>query len=183
VAVSRTARRLRLWGEGAETKNGATNRNQEDAMTATIHATTTPHLSPATVLTPARLAPRRVLRRIGAVLAGLVAIFAVTTATDVVMHLTGVFPPSYAPPMSTALFLLAFGYRFVFDVAGSYLTARLAPDRPMRHALALGAVGLALSIAGAVTMRGAGPAWYPIALAVSALPCAWLGARLRGARP
>lgn len=123
--------------------------------------------------------PRRILRRVGAVAAGLLAIFAVTTVTDLVMHATGVYPPSGAPPMSSALFLLAFAYRFVFDVAGCWLTARLAPDRPMRHAMVLGAIGLALSIAGAAAMWTAGPHWYPIALAASALPCAWLGGRLQ----
>lgn len=123
-------------------------------------------------------APHPLLRRIGAVLAGLVAIFAVTTATDVVMHLSGVFPPMDAPPMSGALFLWAFAYRFVYDVAGCYLTARLAPTRPMWHAMVLGAIGLCLSIAGAVAMWDAGPAWYPLSLAASTLPCAWLGGRL-----
>ena len=143
------------------------------------------HAAPVTPVTPApasRRGVRRGVRRVGAVLAGLVAIFAITTATDVVMHLSGVFPPLSAPPMSGRLFLLAFAYRLVFDVAGSYLTARLAPDRPMQHALALGAIGVLLSIAGAVAMWGAGPAWYPIALAISSLPSAWLGARLHGAR-
>lgn len=123
-------------------------------------------------------APRQLLRRIGAVLAGLVAIFAVTTAIDVVMHMTGVFPPMDAPPMSNALFLLAFAYRFVIDVAGCYLTARLAPSRPMWHALVLGGIGLGLSLVGAVAMWGAGPAWYPLGLAASSLPCGWLGGRL-----
>jgi hypothetical protein len=123
-------------------------------------------------------APRQLLRRIGAVLAGLVAIFAVTTATDAVLHLTGVFPPMDAPPMSDALFLLAFAYRFVYDVAGCYLAARLAPSRPMWHALVLGAIGLCLSLAGAVAMWDAGPAWYMLGLAASALPCGWLGGRL-----
>jgi hypothetical protein len=128
--------------------------------------------------TSTRRRPRRVLRSVGAVAAGLVSIFAVTTAVDALMHATGAFPPVDAPPMSSALFLLAFAYRFVIDVAGSWLTARLAPVRPMRHALVLGAIGLVLSIAGAIAMWDAGPAWYPIALAASALPCAWLGGRL-----
>jgi hypothetical protein len=170
--------RLRLSGEDAD--DGAPTRTQEDVMPtaeAIQPAATTPFINNAD-------APgsRRVLRRVGAVLAGLVAIFAVTTATDVVLHLTGVFPPLDAAPMSGPLFLLAFAYRFVFDVAGSTLTARLAPDRPMQHALALGAIGLVLSIAGSVAMWSSGPHWYPIGLAASALPCAWLGARLRGAR-
>jgi len=48
----------------------------------------------------------------------------------------------------------------------------------MQHALALGAIGFALSIAGAVVMWDAGPGWYSIGVAASALPCAYLGARL-----
>jgi hypothetical protein len=147
--------------------------------TTTTTTTTTDRPSPSTTGKPAS---RRVWRRIGAVLGGLVTIFAVTTATDVVMHRSGVFPPLDAPPMSGPLFLLAFAYRLVFDVAGSALTARLAPDRPMRHALALGAIGLVLSIAGAAALWNAGPHWYPIAIAASALPSAWLGARWLGAR-
>jgi hypothetical protein len=126
--------------------------------------------------------PRRTGRSIGAVLAGLVAIFAVTTVTDVVLHATGIFPP-WGQPMSDRLFLLATAYRIVYGVAGSYLTARLAPDRPMRHALWLGLVGLVISIAGAVaTWRLGpefGPKWYPLAVAAMALPCAWVGGKLR----
>jgi hypothetical protein len=148
--------------------------------TSSMTSTATPTISDA-LSRPAR-GPRRVRRSVGAVLGGLVAIFAVTTATDVVMHLLGVFPPLHAPPMSNGLFLLALAYRVVYDVAGGALTARLAPDRPMGHALALGGIGVALSIVGAVVMRGAGPAWYPLALAASALPSAWLGARLAARR-
>ena len=130
---------------------------------------------------PATGQPRR-LRSVGAVAAGLVGIFAVTTGVDAVMHATGVFPradgrPS-SVPMSHGLFAFAFAYRFFIDVAGSWLTARLAPRRPMFHALVLGAIGLVLSIAGAVAMWDPRRAWYPLALAASALPCAWLGGRL-----
>ena len=123
---------------------------------------------------------RRVLRRIGAVLAGLLAVIILSIGTDMALHATGVFPP-WGQPMSDALFLLATAYRTVHGVAGSYITARLAPDRPMQHALAGGVVGLALSIAGAVVTwnRGLGPHWYPLALVATAMPCAWVGGRLR----
>jgi hypothetical protein len=54
----------------------------------------------------------------------------------------------------------------------------------MAHALALGVVGLAASIAGAVATWNRGPAfgphWYPLALIATAMPCAWAGGRLRG---
>jgi len=48
-----------------------------------------------------------------------------------------------------AALLLATAYRIVYGIAGSYVTARLAPDRPMQHALLGGFIGLALSIVGA----------------------------------
>jgi hypothetical protein len=125
------------------------------------------------------------LRSIGAVIAGLAAIFAVTTATDMVLHATGIFPP-FGQPMSDGLFVLALLYRIVYGIGGSYLTARLAPDRPMGHALALGLVGLALSIAGTMATWGKGPEfgpkWYALAVAATAIPCAWAGGKIREAR-
>jgi hypothetical protein len=123
------------------------------------------------------------LRRIGAVLAGLAAIVVFSIGTDMALRGAGVFP-RLGERMSDSLLLLATAYRAVFSVAGSYLAARLAPDRPMAHALALGAVGVAVSLTGAVATWNAGaaydPKWYPLALIVIAMPCAWLGGKLRG---
>jgi hypothetical protein len=125
--------------------------------------------------------PRRTLRRAGAVLAGLLAIVVLSTATDAVLHATGVYPP-FPEIMADGLFLLATAYRIFFGVAGSWLAARLAPDHPMRHALALGAVGTALSVAGAAAMWQYGPAWYSLAVIAISLPCAWAGGRLHAAQ-
>ena len=133
--------------------------------------------TPNTLSEPPR--PRPILRRIGAVLAGMLAVFILSIATDMVLHATGVFPP-WGQPMGDSLFLLATAYRIVYGVAGGYVAARLAPDRPVQHALVYGVVGLALSIAGAVAMWDAGPAWYSLVLIGTAMPCAWAGGRLRG---
>jgi hypothetical protein len=119
------------------------------------------------------------------VFAGLVAIVILSTIGDVVMHATGVFPP-WGQPMSDSLFVLATAYRIVFSIAGCYLTARLAPDRPMQHALVLGLIGIVISAAGAAATwnRGPefGPHWYPLVLVAVSLPCAWLGGALYRAR-
>ncbi len=127
--------------------------------------------------------PRRTLRSIGAVLAGLLAIVVLSTATDMAMHASGVFPPM-GQPMSDGLFLFAMAYRVVYGVAACYLAARLAPNRPMGHALLLGAVGVVIGLAGtaATWNRGPefGPKWYALAVAASPLPCAWVGGKLRG---
>ena len=126
--------------------------------------------------------PRRVVRRIGAVLAGMLTGIILSIGTDLALHATGVFPP-WGQPMVDTLFLLATAYRTIYGVAGSYIAARLAPDRPMAHALALGVMGLAVSIVGAVATWDRGPAfgphWFPLALIALAMPCAWAGGRLR----
>ena len=72
-------------------------------------------------------------------------------------------------------------YRSIYTVAGGYITAALAPDPKIRYVLILGIIGVAASTLGAVVtipMKIA-PTWYPIALVVLALPCVWLGGKLR----
>jgi peptidoglycan/LPS O-acetylase OafA/YrhL len=93
--------------------------------------------------------------------------------------MTGVYPP-WGKNMSDGLFALATAYRLVFSVLGCYVIARLAPDRPMAHAMVGGAIGLVLCIAGAVSTwnMDIGPHWYSVLLAVTALPCAWIGGKL-----
>jgi hypothetical protein len=134
----------------------------------------TPQRNPDLAMIP----PPRWGRSAGAVLAGLFAIFAITTATDVALHATGVFPPM-GQPMSDALFGLATAYRVVYGVLGCYIAARLAPQRPLAHALALGALGFAFSTLGAILMWDAGPAWYCLAIIAIAPPSAWLGGTWR----
>ncbi len=131
-------------------------------------------------------ASRRTGRSIWAVVAGLLAIVILSTATDFVLHSTGVFPPP-GEPMPAGLWLLATAYRIVFSVLGCWITARLAPNRPMRHALILGVVGVLISTAGTLATwdkgPGFGPKWYPIGLILVAVPCAWLGGKLAESRP
>ena len=119
--------------------------------------------------------PRRLLRSTGAVLLGIVAVFVLSLGTDQVLHVLEVYPPWGQPMHDPGLNLLALAYRTVYAVVGSYIAARFAPRNPMRYALALGAVGFVLSLAGAIATipMDLGPSWYPIALVITALPCAW----------
>ena len=122
------------------------------------------------------------LASIGSVVAGLAVTAGGATLTDMAMHAAGIFPA--APEvMSDPLFALASAYRAVFTVAGGYATARLAPDRPMRHAWILAGIGLAAGLSGVVAYYVAGggrlgPAWYALSLPIEAIPCVWLGARI-----
>ena len=138
-------------------------------------------MTAATPASPARRPGRSVL----AVLAGFAVIFVLSLGTDVALHAAGVYPP-WGRTMADSLFGLATAYRIVYGVAGCYVTARLAPDRPMAHALALGVLGLVFSLAGPVYAQKQGPEfgplWYSIAIVLISLPCAWLGGRIRRAQ-
>ena len=124
------------------------------------------------------------MKSIWAVVAGVLAIVIVTTLVDIGLHVVHVFPPMNRP-IDDAQALLASSYRLVIGIAGAYLTARLAPDRPMRHALILGGVGAVLGLAGlaATWNLGLGPRWYPVSLVVLALPECWAGGRIYGRQP
>jgi len=129
--------------------------------------------------------PRHLLRSIGAVFAGLVAIFILSIGTDAVLHAGGVYPPP-GQPMATGLWLLATAYRIVYGILGCYIAARLAPNRPMAHALVLGLIGVAISTAGGIYAWDKGPTygprWYAWVLVAITLPSAWLGGKLHARR-
>jgi len=126
--------------------------------------------------------PGRMLRRIGAVLAGLIVVVILDVGLDTVMHATGVYPPWFQP-MSNSLWLLAIGYRTIDGIIGGYIAAWLAPDRPVVHALVLGIIGIVFSTAGVIATWNKGPEfgpkWYPLTLVGIALPCALIGGLLR----
>jgi len=125
--------------------------------------------------------PRQLGRSVVALVAGFVAVVILTLITDTALRALKIFPP-LGQSMSNELFLVATIYRSIYAVFGSYITARLAPYRPMGHALVGGLIGLVLSIVGAAATWNRpelGPHWYPLALVVTAIPCAWIGGKIR----
>jgi len=91
--------------------------------------------------------PRRVGRSIVAVLVGMVVGIVATIGTDIVLRQIGVFPPWGASMVGYDGALgLATLYRAIYGIAASYIIARLAPDRPMQHALVGGFLGLVVAL-------------------------------------
>lgn len=122
-----------------------------------------------------------IIRSIGAVVAGLATVVVLSTGTDLALE-HSVLPAMNTAQVSPPLLALALSYRILFGVLGGYVTARLAPSRPMTHATILGVIGTLAAIAGIFAMWRFGNQWYPIALAVLALPQIWAGAWLAGRR-
>jgi hypothetical protein len=120
------------------------------------------------------------LRSVAAIVVGFLAVVILSLGTDQVLHILKVYPRWGDPMPQPGLNALALSYRIIFTIFGSYLAARIAPRNPMRHAMILGLIGTVFGTLGAVAtipMR-LGPAWYPIAIAATALPCAWIGGKM-----
>ncbi|HXX46434.1 MAG TPA: hypothetical protein VEJ38_17060 [Candidatus Acidoferrales bacterium] len=115
----------------------------------------------------------RIGRSILAVLAGIVVGAVLSLGTDFALHAIGLFPP-VGKWTNDSQFAIATAYRTIYNVLGSYVIARLAPIRPMSHALFGGVLGLIVSAVGAATtwnhVPSLGPHWYPLALVILALP-------------
>src|SRR5262245_28817389 len=122
--------------------------------------------------------PASLVRSTAAVLAGFFAVAGLSLGTDQLLHVLQVYPPWGEAMYDPALNALALSYRLIYTVLGGFVTARLAPRSPMRHVNVLGIIGLIAGTAGvigALAIGGLGPDWYPIAIAVTAYPCTWLG--------
>jgi len=124
---------------------------------------------------------KNTFKSIGAVLAGVITIVALSVGTDSVLETLGIFPPPDQGLFIPWMLSFALLYRSIYAVAGGYLTAMLAPNRPIRHAIILGIIGIVASTFGAVVAWELSSHWYPIALIITALPCTWLGGKLKNA--
>lgn len=118
-------------------------------------------------------------KSLGAIVAGFVTVFALSTLTDIVVEGVGIFPPSTEPDAYVWwMLLLALIYRIAFTILGGYITARLAPRKPLNHSIILGLIGTLGGITGVIAAWHLGNHWYPILLAATALPSTWFGGKL-----
>lgn len=130
----------------------------------------------------------RTLKSIGAILAGFILAFLLSRGMDVLLESTGVFPTvEYQLKHGFNILwmnILAIFYRVLFSAIGGYVTAKLAPTKPMGHVMILGILGTVIAIIANIVfsmipeMANVLPLWFSIALVVTALPSVWIGGKL-----
>jgi hypothetical protein len=118
------------------------------------------------------------LQSVGAILAAIATGAVLSIATDKILEKAGVIKtePFDANPAWLIMFVVL--YRTIYNVAGSYLLARLALYNPMKHVIVLGIIGVVVGIAGTIVMWHIPPHWYPITLVILTLPATLLGGKL-----
>lgn len=117
------------------------------------------------------------LRSIAAVFVGILAAFVLSKGTDQVLREWGFYPPWELGMHDPVQNLVALAYRCLYTVLGGYIAAKFAPFKPMNHALVLGGISFVIALLGfSITPNlHLVPAWYPLVLMVTIIPCAWLG--------
>ena len=127
---------------------------------------------------------KSILKSIWAVFAGFVAVAGLATLTDFILESIGVFPPMSEQGLYvTWMLALALLYRMVYTVFGGFVTAWLAPQNEMKHVWILAGIGQLGGIAGVIAGWNLSDHWYPIVLAVTAVPLVWLGGKLYMRKP
>lgn len=119
------------------------------------------------------------MRSIGAVAVGFLFIAVLSFGTDILLRVT--FPDDIDVPgeiVSVRVLALSLTSAAVYATVGCYLTARLAPARPMWHALLLGVLVLVFTVINAGLLWMLAATWYKLASLVIVIPCAWIGGRL-----
>ena len=109
------------------------------------------------------------------VVAGFFTVVVLSTGTDYVLEHAGILPMQ----MTGGFLAIALAYRTVYTVLGGYVTALLAPQNAMKHVWVLAILGQIGGIAGVIAGWNLSAHWYPIALAVLAIPSVWLGGYLK----
>ncbi len=76
--------------------------------------------------------------------------------------------------------ILVLLYRGIYIVFTGFLVSKLAPHRPMMHALILACIGVVLTLLATTDPEIArkAPLWFPYTLAAITLPCTWLGVKI-----
>jgi hypothetical protein len=116
------------------------------------------------------------LRSVLAVLAGFMLVAVLDLGGEFAARM--IVPDSfdtYGNVSDTGLRWVTLAYSSLFGVLGAFVTARLAPSRPVKHALILGAVLLVIAIWVTVRTWETHPAWYHIVALIFVLPESWLG--------
>ncbi|TGM72389.1 hypothetical protein EHR01_14075 [Leptospira mtsangambouensis] len=112
-----------------------------------------------------------------AIVVGLLSNVILSVLCDTILKVLNFLPYDHMF-VSTPLVLFVLGYRIIFSIFGCYLTAKLAPQNPMKHAYILGGIGLLLGITGVVFAGHLGPWWYAWSLVILTPLIAYLGGKL-----
>jgi hypothetical protein len=114
------------------------------------------------------------------VIAGFLTLIVLSFGAELILR--GLLPKEFGPSertMGTLASAVTIFYASAFGVLSSYLTATLAPSRPVQHALTLGGIVFLFVVGGLVGSWHRAPAWFNIGFLAMVVISAWWGGVIR----
>lgn len=119
-----------------------------------------------------------IFKSIGAILSGLLLGAVLSIGTDFLMDKMEIMSMENFKQTSLFVIFIVMVYRFIFNVIGCYLTAKISPNKPMKHVIIIGIIGTVLSILGSLVMWDKAIPFYNIGVILISFPSAWIGGKL-----
>ena len=123
---------------------------------------------------------KSIFKSIGVILLAFVIIALLSTLTDFLLESIGVLPNPQKGLFLTWAILLALFYRGAYTIFAGFIIAKLAPAKPMLHAIILGVIGTLITAvaASSPSFSQKAPLWFGFTLAAITIPCLWLGVKI-----
>jgi len=122
-----------------------------------------------------------IFKSIGVILLAFAVIALLSMLTDFLLESIGALPnPQKGLFEKWAIFLVLF-YRGVYTIFAGFIVAKLAPTKPMLHAIILGIIGTLITViaVSSPSFSEKAPLWFGFTLAAITIPCLWLGVRIK----
>lgn len=122
-----------------------------------------------------------IFKSIGVILLAFVVIALLSTLTDFLLESIGVLPNPQKGLFEKWAILLVLFYRGIYTIFAGYIVAKLAPTKPVLHAIILGIIGSLITVIAVCSpsFSGKAPLWFGFTLAAITIPCLWVGVRIK----
>ncbi|MEO6869357.1 MAG: hypothetical protein ABI168_06920 [Ginsengibacter sp.] len=124
---------------------------------------------------------KKIFKSIGVILLAFIISGLLSVITDFLLEKIGVLPDPQQGLFEPWLIVVVLIYRGFYTILAGYIVAKLAPGKPMMHALILGIIGTVITIIGtnSASFSDKSPLWFGYTLALLTIPCLLLGVKIQ----
>ena len=124
---------------------------------------------------------KNIFKSIGVILLAFITIALLSIITDFLLESIGLLPNPKKGLFDTWAIILVLVYRGIYTIFAGFIIARLAPSKPILHAIILGAIGIIITVLAIndPSVADKAPLWFGYTMAAITIPCLWLGVNIQ----
>jgi hypothetical protein len=123
---------------------------------------------------------KSIFKSVGVVLLAFVVNALLSIVTDFLLESIGVLPNPQKGLYETWAIILVLFYRAVYSILAGFIIGKLAPTKPMLHAIILGIIGTAITLLATISpgFTEKAPLWFGFTLAAIIIPSMLVGVKI-----